>query len=91
MGYGPLFDPYPTAAWMISEFTNLLGEVPPEWSSKHLALVTDDECLNDECRSWEERFENDMQEPRRDLGMEQVGEEEKAAFFDMLNKGHDGL
>jgi len=84
MGYGPLFWSYPSVAWRIDEFTSLLGGVPPEWSLKYPALVMDDECLNDERRSWEERFEIDMQEPRRKLGMKQVGEEEKAAFFDML-------
>jgi len=61
--------------------------VPPKWSWKYPALVTEwFDGEDDECRSWEERFEIDMQvqEPRRNLGMEQVGEEEKADFFVLL-------
>jgi len=88
MGYESLFDSYPVVAWMVDEYIDLLGGLPPEWSSKYPNLVTDDgfddECLNDECWSWEEQFKIIIQEPRRDLGMEQVGEEEKAAFFDMI-------
>jgi hypothetical protein len=33
---------------------------------------------------WEEQFKISIQEPRQNLGMEQVDEEEKAAFFDMI-------
>ncbi|KAN0070215.1 Protein kinase-like domain containing protein [Elaphomyces granulatus] len=69
MGYGPLFYSYSSVEWMIDQYTDLLGGVPLEWSWKYPAL---------------ERFEIDMQESRRTLGMEQVGEEEKADFFDML-------
>ena len=40
--------------------------------------------MDDDVQSWEELFESGVQMPRRKKGMDEVGEEETAALFDML-------
>jgi serine/threonine-protein kinase SRPK3 len=40
--------------------------------------------MDDDVQSWEELFESGVQMPRRKQGMDEVGEEETAALFDML-------
>jgi len=85
MGRGLLFDYFPSTCWVIQEYIDVLGELPPEWSQKWDVMP---KWLNagedDECWSWEKRFEFNMQKPRQKLGMKKVGEEEKAAFLVML-------
>jgi len=73
---------------MINRQVNILGKLPPDWWQKWDGRL---KWFNEEGvridgggQSWEERFESDVQMPRRENRMEEVGEEEKAALFDML-------
>jgi hypothetical protein len=52
MGYESLFGSYPVVAWMVDEYIDLLGGLPPSGRRSTLTwLYTDDgfddECLND--------------------------------------------
>ena len=75
---------------MIEQHVNILGKLPPDlWQKRDARL----KWFNEEgaringgnvCSSWEERFEFSVQMPRRENGMEEIGEEEKAALLNML-------
>ncbi|PGH23273.1 hypothetical protein AJ80_02689 [Polytolypa hystricis UAMH7299] len=78
-----------TPDWMTKEHVTVLGRLLPEWWEKwdaHLQWFNEDGTRNHwELGSpWAERFEKFVQKPRRECGMEEVGNEEKAALFTML-------
>ena len=92
----PLFGAFmcdPTADHMIKQHVNLLGKLPPEWWQRWDARskffneegVRIDRIVEDALMgSFEQRFDDNVQEWRRVQGMEEVTEEEKAALIDML-------
>lgn len=85
---------------MTQEHVEVLGKLPLEWRERweketRREWFADDEAEEDvhrsiksnttkEKRSWEDRFEDFIQEPRREKGMEEMGEEEKIALFEIL-------
>lgn len=90
IGQRPLFEGLnPSADWMTKEHVDVLCKLPPEWWERWDAQLKwfNEEGVRDRggvARPWAERFEDSVQEPRRKYGMEEVGEEEKAALFSML-------
>jgi serine/threonine-protein kinase SRPK3 len=73
---------------IIVEHVEPFGKLPPEWWQKWdnwLEWFNEKGVgINGDNTSLEELFESDVQMPRREAGMEEVGEEEKAALLDML-------
>lgn len=76
--------------WMIKEHVDTLGELPSEWWKKwdsRQEWFDEDGKRKDHQgprRTWDERFEACVQQPRRQCGLGEFGEEEKAALFVML-------
>jgi serine/threonine-protein kinase SRPK3 len=90
IGQRPLFEGLNSSTdWMIKEHVDVHGKLPPEWWQKWDARQ---KWFNEEGtrnlggvgRPWAERLEYSVYEPRRECGMEEIGEEEKAALFVML-------
>ena len=71
---------------MIQEHVDTLGKLPPDWWSRWESRFEEQGERKDGQlrRPWEERFEYSVQEPRRDCGMEGVGEQEKVALIALL-------
>ena len=73
----------------IVDHVDLLGKLPPEWWQKWDARTkyfNEEAVIHDDYKigSLAERFEESVQQARRTKGIEEVGEEEKAAFLDMI-------
>ncbi|KAJ5934359.1 hypothetical protein N7466_003906 [Penicillium verhagenii] len=71
------------------EQLDALGMLPPEWwlkwEGRHSRFTEDGKRINlDDYRSWEDRFEQHMQEPRQKKGMALIGSVERDAIFKML-------
>ncbi|KOC08744.1 hypothetical protein AFLA70_460g001021 [Aspergillus flavus AF70] len=71
------------------EHVDTLGILPPEWWEKWEArqqkFTEDGTPINHKSyRSWRDRFEDSVQQPRRDSGMPVFDAKERAAIFDML-------
>ena len=72
-----------------SDQIDALGPLPLAWWEK---WETRSKRFNDNGQpkegrsvwSWEQRFEDGIQEPRREEGMETICEQEKEAFFEMI-------
>lgn len=90
MGQRPLFEGMNASADQIAkEHVDVFGKLPSEWWQKWDARrrwFNEDGSRDHggEGRPWAKRFEDSVQDPRRECGMEEVGEEEKAALFVML-------
>ncbi|KAL4763084.1 kinase-like domain-containing protein [Aspergillus foveolatus] len=86
----PLFEGFlATEDDMTCEHVDALGILPPEWWNRWEArrhkFTEDGKPINrNPYRSWEDRFEDSVQQPRRDSGMPPVDARERAAIFDML-------
>ncbi|PGH14191.1 serine/threonine protein kinase [Helicocarpus griseus UAMH5409] len=86
----PLFEAWnPSTDIMIKEHVDVLGKLPGEWWEKCEARrqwFSEDGVRydGDVGRPFADRFEYSVQGPLQEAGMEAVGEEEKAALFDML-------
>ncbi|KAM0237922.1 hypothetical protein ACHAP5_008821 [Fusarium lateritium] len=69
---------------------HLQGLLPPEWwnnwteRSKWFDAAGRPLSKERDIWSWDRRFEQWIQEPRQSLGMDSMGEEEKAAFLELL-------
>ena len=70
----------------------VLGKMPRElwekWEAKHEYFSETGEYITPNCKlssvSWEDRFEKHIQSTWREHGVAAFGEEEKAAFLDMI-------
>ncbi|KAB8213688.1 kinase-like protein [Aspergillus novoparasiticus] len=86
----PLFEGFlVTEDDMTCEHVDTLGVLPPEWWKKWEArpqkFTEDGTPINrNPYRSWEDRFEDSVQQPRRDSGMPVFDAKERTAVFDML-------
>lgn len=79
----------PTHDIITSQQINTLGQLPPEWWAKwdaRLHFFTDDRVPLPSQRSptWDERFERDIQSPRRERNLGMLNDEEREAFTDTL-------
>lgn len=94
VGQNPLFDP-----WVLSEDevlndqTDLLGDIPTEWSmslrQSHdygYEETTPKSAIRIERAGWQERWDRCVQQAREESSMEEISEEEKEAFLDMMKK-----
>ncbi|CAI7621775.1 unnamed protein product [Penicillium glandicola] len=84
IGQSSLFDDSITC-----EQVDALGVLPPEWwykwEGRHSRFTEDGKPINrDPYRSWEDRFEQDMQKPRQREGMPLIEPAEMDAIFKML-------
>ncbi|KAJ6145280.1 kinase-like protein [Penicillium chermesinum] len=86
----PLFEGFlATEDDMTCEHVDTLGILPLEWwkrwEARRLKFTEDGKPMNrNPFRSWDDRFEDSMQQPRRDSGMPSLDASEREAFFDML-------
>ncbi|CEO58553.1 Putative Complex: human SRPK2 bound unphosphorylated (Precursor) [Penicillium brasilianum] len=86
----PLFEGFlATEDDMTCEQVDTLGVLPPEWWRKWEArrhkFSEDGKPINREYfRSWDDRFEDSVQQPRQDSGMPMFDTRERDAIFDML-------
>lgn len=86
----PLFEGFlATEDDITCEQVDTLGILPPEWWSKWEArrhkFFEDGKPMNrNPFRSWDDRFEDSVQQPRRDSGMPLFDARERNAVFDML-------
>ncbi|QKX54862.1 uncharacterized protein TRUGW13939_01952 [Talaromyces rugulosus] len=86
----PLFEGFlATEDDMTCEHVDTLGILPPEWWRKWEArrekFTEDGKPINrNPFRSWDDRFEDSVQQPRRDSGMPMFDARERDAIFDML-------
>ncbi|KAJ6120432.1 hypothetical protein N7523_004712 [Penicillium sp. IBT 18751x] len=86
----PLFEGFlATEDDIICEHVDTLGVLPPEWWTKWEArrqkFSKDGKPMNrNPFRSWDDRFEDSVQQPRRDSGMPLFEAKERDAIFDML-------
>lgn len=90
IGSRPLFEGLaPNADWMTMEQVTVLGKLPSDWWGKwdrRLQWFNEDGTRNHQelGRPWAERFEKFVQEPRRESGVGEIEDEEKASLFTML-------
>ncbi|KAK4208989.1 Serine/threonine-protein kinase [Rhypophila decipiens] len=91
MGHRSLIDGIlATQNRVTTQHVHLLGKPPAEWWAKWQSRekhFDDDGTPRDkesDIWNWERRFEGWVQSPRRDFGMEVMGQEEAHAFMDML-------
>jgi serine/threonine protein kinase len=90
LGLRPLFDGWLcTEDDITSDQIEALGPLPPEWWKKWDArskYYTEDGQPKESCEawSWNQRFERDIQDPRRRSGLDILEEEEQGALFEML-------
>ncbi|CAI7588455.1 unnamed protein product [Penicillium bialowiezense] len=90
IGQNSLFDGmFATEDSITCEQVDALGILPLEWwykwEGRHDRFTEDGKPINrDPCRSWEERFDQDMQEPRQRKGMSRIEPTERDAIFKML-------
>ncbi|OGM49555.1 hypothetical protein ABOM_001763 [Aspergillus bombycis] len=86
----PLFEGFlATQDDMTCEHVDALGILPPEWWEKWEArqdkFTEDGRPINrNPFRSWETRFDDSVQQPRRECGIAPFDEEEKHAISSML-------
>lgn len=86
----PLFEGFlATEDDMICEQVDTLGVLPPEWWRKWEArrhkFSDDGKPINRTYfRSWDDRFEDSVQQPRQGKGMPMIDASERDAIFDML-------
>ncbi|CAG8016318.1 unnamed protein product [Penicillium olsonii] len=71
------------------EQVDVLGILPSEWwhewQGRHTRFMEDGKPMNrDPSMSWEDRFEHDIQAPRRREGMQRIDSAEKDAFLRMM-------
>ncbi|KAJ5139328.1 uncharacterized protein N7515_004176 [Penicillium bovifimosum] len=90
IGQSSLFDGmFATEDSITCEHVDTLGMLPPEWWDKwegrHDSFTEDGKPINrNPYRSWEDRFEQDIQEPRQRNGMPRIEMAERDAIFKML-------
>jgi len=90
IGQNSLFDGmFATEDSITCEQVDALGMLPPEWwhkwEGRHSRFTEDGKPINRvPYRSWEDRFEQDMQEPRQRKGMPRIEPAERDAIFKML-------
>lgn len=86
----PLFEGFlATEDDMTCEHVDTLGILPPEWwerweARRHMFTEDGTPINRNPFRSWDDRFEDSVQKPRRDSRMPLFDEKEKNAIFDML-------
>lgn len=86
----PLFEGFlATQDDMTCEHVDALGILPPkwweEWEARHNRFAEDGTPINrNPFRSWDDRFEDSVQQPRRDSGMPPFDLEERNAVSSML-------
>ncbi|KAJ5850004.1 hypothetical protein N7455_009860 [Penicillium solitum] len=88
----PLFEGFlATDDDMTCELVVTLGVLPPEWWKRWKArqnkFTEDGKPINrayDYFRSWNDRFEDSVEKPRRDKGIPSFDAKERDAIFDML-------
>lgn len=86
----PLFEGFlATQDDITCEHVDTLGVLPPEWWSRWEArrhrFTEDGKPINrNPFRSWDDRFEDSVQQPRRDSEMLSFDARERDAIFDML-------
>ncbi|GFG26633.1 serine/threonine-protein kinase SRPK [Aspergillus udagawae] len=86
----PLFEGFlATEDDMTCEHVDTLGTLPPEWwktwEARQHKFAEDGTPLNrNPFRSWGDRFEDSVQQPRQDSGMPLFDARERDAIFDML-------
>ncbi|KAJ5795015.1 hypothetical protein N7457_001614 [Penicillium paradoxum] len=90
LGQSSLFDGlFATEDSITCEQIDVLGMLPPEWwckwEGRHGRFTEDGKPINrNPYRSWEDRFEQDIQQPRGREGMSRIGPAESDAIFQML-------
>lgn len=91
LGQRPLFDIFSfTDDYVTKEQMDALGRLPQDWSARWDArsryFDNEGNLLDRTCkrRSLEVRFEDSIQLPRRECGMETIGDDEKIALLGML-------
>lgn len=89
LGQRPLFEGFDSSADpVIKEQVDVLGKLPldwwMQWSARSRWFSEDGVRLDGLGRSWEERFEYSVQEPRQECGMAGLDEDEKKALCTML-------
>lgn len=86
----PLFEGFlATDDDMTCEHVDTLGILPLEWwekwEARRLKFTEDGKPINrNPFRSWDDRFEDSVQQPRRDSGIQSFDMRETKALFDML-------
>ncbi|GKZ65025.1 hypothetical protein AnigIFM60653_007610 [Aspergillus niger] len=86
----PLFEGFlATEDYMTREHVDTLGILPPEWWKRWEARsesFTEDgrPTKRNPYRSWGDRFEDSVQQPRQEVGMPLFDAEERDAIFEML-------
>ncbi|RAK75324.1 kinase-like protein [Aspergillus fijiensis CBS 313.89] len=86
----PLFEGFlATEDDMTREHVDTLGILPLEWwrgwEARREKFTEDGRPINrNPFRSWSDRFEDRVQQPRRQEGMPVLGDDERATIFDML-------
>ncbi|KAM5439737.1 hypothetical protein MferCBS31731_004147 [Microsporum ferrugineum] len=86
----PLFDSFlATQDDMVCEHVDALGILSPEWwqkwEARHSSFAEDGTPINRSAfRSWDDRFEDSIQQPRCDSGMPPFGSDERDAISSML-------
>jgi serine/threonine-protein kinase SRPK3 len=90
LGNRPLFEAFPlTDGRVTREHVDALGNLPPDWwnswSNRGKWFNEEGERKDGQSRRpIEERFEYSVQEPRRERGMGEMGEDEKSALIALL-------
>ena len=91
LGQRPLVDIFSfTDDYVTREQVDALGRLPEDrralWDARSQYFDSQGNLLDDTCprRSLEVRFEDSIQLPRRERGMESIGDEEKFALLSML-------
>jgi serine/threonine protein kinase len=86
----PLFEGFlATEDDITCEHVDTLGILPPEWwgrwEARRLKFTEDGKPINrNPFRSWVDRFEDSVQQPRRDSGIPSFDAREREALFNML-------
>ncbi|EEQ89871.1 CMGC/SRPK protein kinase [Blastomyces dermatitidis ER-3] len=86
----PLFEGFlMTEDDMTREHVDALGILPLEWwrkwEARRLKFTEDGKPINrNPFRSWDDRFEDSVQQPRQESGIPSFDAREREAFFDML-------
>jgi serine/threonine protein kinase len=90
LGQRPLFETwFPSDDRIIEEHVDTLGHLPPDWWTR---WANRSESFNEQLertdgaprRPWAARFEYSIQEPRRECGMAEFEEDEKASLSALL-------
>ncbi|KAM5353882.1 hypothetical protein ACJ41O_000532 [Fusarium nematophilum] len=102
VGQRPLFDALTLSEEeILQDQVDLLGEIPREWSAygggrrqaqywieedKMEVSSPGQQPMADKPMTWDDRMEHCVQQGRRENGMEEVSEEEKEAFIEMMKR-----